>query len=240
MVYIVREDELYHHGILGQKWGKQNGPPYPLSASKHSSSEKKAGWMQSLKERKKVRLGQASAKAKDARKLVRQKKREARAAERIKKQEKKQEAALQKSLDERQKVLDKRLDADAKNSKGAKETAHMMTDDELKAAIDRMTLEKRYTQLVAETATKEKGDKYVKTLLINSAKRGAEAVAPKVAEYLMKQGVKTIIRKNVEKRDINPKLLDNFDEDPIGAVAKFERDEIDRIYKEMFPKKKNN
>lgn len=23
--------ELQHHGILGQKWGKKNGPPYPLS-----------------------------------------------------------------------------------------------------------------------------------------------------------------------------------------------------------------
>ena len=23
-------DELYHHGIPGQKWGVQNGPPYPL------------------------------------------------------------------------------------------------------------------------------------------------------------------------------------------------------------------
>ena len=23
-------DELYHHGIKGQKWGVQNGPPYPL------------------------------------------------------------------------------------------------------------------------------------------------------------------------------------------------------------------
>ena len=22
--------ELYHHGIKGQKWGKRNGPPYPL------------------------------------------------------------------------------------------------------------------------------------------------------------------------------------------------------------------
>ncbi len=27
-------DELYHHGIKGQKWGVQNGPPYPLSPEK--------------------------------------------------------------------------------------------------------------------------------------------------------------------------------------------------------------
>lgn len=41
-------EELYHHGILGQRWGKKNGPPYPLDASDHSSSEKKAGWRKSL------------------------------------------------------------------------------------------------------------------------------------------------------------------------------------------------
>ena len=39
---------LSHHGILGQKWGKQNGPPYPLGASDHSAAEKKAGWKKSL------------------------------------------------------------------------------------------------------------------------------------------------------------------------------------------------
>lgn len=44
-----RSDELFHHGIKGQKWGHMNGPPYPLGASDHSASEKKAGWRRSLK-----------------------------------------------------------------------------------------------------------------------------------------------------------------------------------------------
>lgn len=39
---------LMHHGILGQKWGHQNGPPYPLDEGDHSSSEKKAGYKKSI------------------------------------------------------------------------------------------------------------------------------------------------------------------------------------------------
>ena len=46
--YSYNRNELYHHGILGMHWGQRNGPPYPLSDSKHSPSEKKAGWRKSL------------------------------------------------------------------------------------------------------------------------------------------------------------------------------------------------
>lgn len=37
----IYQRELYHHGILNQKWGRRNGPPYPLDREDHSKAEKK-------------------------------------------------------------------------------------------------------------------------------------------------------------------------------------------------------
>lgn len=43
MLYVISptNSDLQHHGILGQKWGKRNGPPYPLNSSDYSISELK-------------------------------------------------------------------------------------------------------------------------------------------------------------------------------------------------------
>ena len=39
------ENELTHHGILGQKWNERNGPPYPLSRSNYSAAERRLNRM---------------------------------------------------------------------------------------------------------------------------------------------------------------------------------------------------
>ena len=37
----LHKNYLEHHGILNQKWGRRNGPPYPLDKEDHSAAEKK-------------------------------------------------------------------------------------------------------------------------------------------------------------------------------------------------------
>lgn len=41
---------LVHHGITGQRWGKRNGPPYPLNESAKSAAEKKSAYKVNKKE----------------------------------------------------------------------------------------------------------------------------------------------------------------------------------------------
>lgn len=55
-------NELYHHGILGQRWGHRNGPPYPLSRSVSTGkSLKKQTIGERRAERRKVKAEQKSA-----------------------------------------------------------------------------------------------------------------------------------------------------------------------------------
>lgn len=38
---VTSNEVLMHHGIEGQKWGKRNGPPYPLDQGQKSQAERR-------------------------------------------------------------------------------------------------------------------------------------------------------------------------------------------------------
>lgn len=52
MCYSINNDYLAHHGRLGQRWGKRNGPPYPLSTGAVNKAYKKKSLLTRHKEKK--------------------------------------------------------------------------------------------------------------------------------------------------------------------------------------------
>ncbi len=121
-----------HHGILGQKWGDKNGPPYPLDPGDHSAKEKKAGWVKSLKnyhaeKKKKKQRQKALEKA------------------RVAKAEKAKQAELQKKFEaDKEKVLRSGKASEILKYKG------QMTNDEMEYAIQRINKEERLYGLSAK------------------------------------------------------------------------------------------
>lgn len=136
---------LSHHGILGQKHGQRNGPPYPLDASKHSAAEKAAGWMKSLKEKH------------EAKKKTKQRKAALDKARKAKIEKAKQAKLAKEYEEKKQEVLRSGKASEVAKYKG------QMTNKELSDALNRINWEKQLDDLSkSETKTNfEKIDGYM-------------------------------------------------------------------------------
>lgn len=188
-------DELYHHGILGQKWGKKSGPPYPLASSKHSAAEKKAGWRQSLGKsikdyKTKKRRQKAAAKAR----------------------------AAKKQKEEDAKNKEKNL----KNPAWLKKHAHELSNEELKAAKDRLQLE---NDLRSQAIRKINAGKEYADMFLGYAKTGIDAyntvntVIDKVNEVKGKEAAKQAKAAEDRKRQYYTDKANAMDDAEVAKAA---------------------
>lgn len=229
---MTYENELYHHGIFGMKWGKKNGPPYPLKPSKHSASEKKAGWRKSLSNKKadqgeeqktlipKPKYRHPDEKYFDSRKFGKDD------LDRLTNRFR-SEKAFNDALSDKLRSEDMFDQEKYRNMsrKQKKELYQRITEMETEAAynrayqqqiqsqIDIITSQKRLAELQKKPPTKmQQATKAVGGMLLNMGKRSVESVGSEAMTYMLGSSInkitgQNIINVNKQKDDLDIKEL---------------------------------
>ena len=219
---------LEHHGILGMKWGKQNGPPYPLSDAKHDRIVKRA-------EKKRKRI------MKDPKKLYKHS--DEFTVEEINEALTKIDARnrIKSKIPTKQKKvklspLKKRW---AKSALSLERHASMYTPEELKVALDRLNLRHQlYDKKMAEIDRPRKaidiGTNYMRSFynLLSGTKDYSKLFGNNSIKLDDKQRQKIMLRYGKDVKTVNKKDLDvyellfgkgsNVSEDTIRKVLKDE------------------
>ena len=123
------DDELYHHGIKGQSWGVENGPPYPLNAAgKKKFRERLKARIKAGTEATKKKISEASRVYKENKAAKKAAKMDEKAAERAEKRQ-------------------KTLDTLSKSPTALYKNRDAYSTEELKKALDRINTEQKLHEM---------------------------------------------------------------------------------------------
>lgn len=161
MAQLVKlNDELYHHGRKGQKWGEQNGPPYPLNKS--GIQKFKYNLEKDKKQREKDREYAREQKRK-TNSAIKRIKEDTKNKERINKAIKKSDVKLKtKELPKGLVNNDLTKNLNIKNALKTKDFSSL-TNQEIKELTDRLRLENELKRTISSTpkVVKDKGKSIV-------------------------------------------------------------------------------
>lgn len=199
----ILENELYHHGIKGMKWGVRRTPEqlghkkkkniFNRQRRNESDDEYKKRMAKKAQERKAKE--ESRARMKQKRLEIKEQEDAQRYLLRSQERLRREEAQSKKRL---KNLSDKRTESNFEKDEKAQPT-RTLTDDELRAAIQRMQLEKQYKELAKKPDSPRV--QFAKKVIGGAAEQVAKAY---VAKYAIK-GIDALIQKATgQKANPNP------------------------------------
>ena len=122
---MTYSEYLAHHGIEGMRWGKRNGPPYPLNASQMTSVEKAKNEVSEFATKEAIKRAKFKEKVKMTKLKEREQVRQNKAQEREERRQNRvdeRESRRQNRVDEREMVRQNRVDEQELNKQNAFES----------------------------------------------------------------------------------------------------------------------